>query len=68
MPHRGKGVKTDFMVLLSRREDGLVVRMHPLSGVEKTPAVKRVLAETAKGIMARHPGLSVGKTNLQEFL
>jgi len=63
-----QGKRTGFLALLSSREDGLVVRIYPGSNVEKTDGVKRVLAEVAKQLMSIFPSLTVGKTNLQEFL
>lgn len=62
------GSKTAFFTLIGRRDDGLVVRLHPMSDVEKTVGVKRVLAGTARAIMAAHDGFTVGKTNLQDLL
>ncbi|NIV44536.1 hypothetical protein GWN49_06640 [Candidatus Bathyarchaeota archaeon] len=63
-----KGNKAAFLALLSRREDGFVVRIYPGSSVEKTDGVKRVLAEIAKQLLDTFPDLKVGKTNLQDFL
>jgi hypothetical protein len=44
------------------------VRLYPGWDVPKTDGVKRVLVELAKAVMAAHAGLSVGETNLTEFL
>ncbi|MDG6223874.1 MAG: hypothetical protein IAX21_05755 [Candidatus Bathyarchaeota archaeon] len=60
--------KTSFLVLLSKREDGLVVRIYPQIDVEKTDGVKKILAKIADNLIAAFPSLEVGKTNLQEFL
>jgi len=60
--------KASFLVLLSQREDGLVVRLYPQIDVEKTDGVKKILAKIANDIIAAFPSLKVGKTNLQEFL
>lgn len=60
--------KRSFLVMISERDDGVVVRIYPGTDVEKTPGVKRVLAEQAKQLMAAIPGLQVGKTNLAEYL
>lgn len=62
------GKKSAFFALMGRRDDGLVVRLHPVTDPEKTDGVKRVLAMLANQVMEKHQGLSVGKTNLQEFL
>jgi hypothetical protein len=62
------GKKNEFLMLIGARDDGIVIRIHPMKDVEKTAGVKRILAETAKNIMSRHPELTVGKTNLDEWL
>jgi len=62
------GPPKNFFVLISQREDGLVVRLHPSLDVEKTDGVKMTLALVAKQVMAAFPGTAVGKTNLQDFL
>jgi len=60
--------KVSFLILLSQREDGLVVRLYPQIDVEKTDGVKKILAKIADNIIDAFPNLVVGKTNLQEFL
>ena len=60
--------KATFLVLLSRREDGLVIRIYPDSNVEKTEGVKKILAKIAKQLLEKFPSLRIGKTNLQDFL
>ena len=60
--------KASFLVLLSRREDGLVIRIYPDSNVEKTEGVKKILAKIAKQLLEKFPSLRIGKTNLQDFL
>jgi len=57
-----------FFTLLNSREDGLVIRIHPSSKVEKTPQVKQLLAELAKQLLITFQNLTVGKTNLEEYL
>jgi hypothetical protein len=56
-----------FLILINRRNDGLVIRIHPHSTVDKTTEVKQLLAEVAKQILQSYPRLTIGKTNLQEF-
>ena len=63
-----KGKVTDFLSMINKRDDGVVVRIYPKIDVEKTDLVKRTLAELAKEILSLFPRTSVGKTNLQEFL
>ena len=62
------GKKSDFLMIIGKRDDGIVIRLSPLLEVEKTTGVKRVLAETAKQIMSKHPEYTVSKTNLNEWL
>ncbi len=58
----------NFFALVGRRDDGIVVRIHPTTDPEKTDGVKMLLALIAKQIMAGFPGTEVGKTNLQDYL
>jgi hypothetical protein len=60
--------KTDFLVMISEREDGIVVRIYPGSKVEKTDGVKRILAEIAKQLLDMFHELKVGKTNISDLL
>ncbi|MDD4307356.1 MAG: hypothetical protein PHU53_00925 [Thermoplasmata archaeon] len=62
------GKPLNFLILINRRNDGLVIRLHPSLDIEKTEGVKRLLALVANSIIAANPGSAVGKTNLQEFL
>jgi uncharacterized protein YlaN (UPF0358 family) len=63
-----KGKKTQFFGMLSKREDGLVVRIYPGFEIEKTDGVKRILAEIAKNLIEKFPRLKIGETNLSDFL
>ena len=63
-----EGESVRFLMLLSQREDGLVVRLFPVPDVEKTEGVKRVLAETARQLMRTFPDLELGETNLDKYL
>ena len=62
------GNKNNFFAIVNQRDDGLVVRIHPILDIEKTNGVKRSLAEVGKQILAKFEGTKVGKTNLTEFL
>ena len=44
------------------------MRLLPATDPEKTPGVKRVMAQIAKQVLATVAGSRFGKTNLQEFL
>ena len=63
-----KGAKIGFLVMLSNREDGLVIRIYPELDIKKTDGVKKILGEIAKQILQKFPNLKIGKTNLQHFL
>ena len=63
-----KGAKNSFLSMISHREDGVVVRIYPLSDVEKTDGVKKLLLEIAKQILTMFPQSTIGETNLSEFL
>jgi len=63
-----KDGKTSFLALISRRDDGIVVRIYPGSDVEKTPGVKQILADIAQQLLTLSPQLIVGETNLSDYL
>ena len=60
--------KTQFFMMISRREDGIVVRICPVVEVEKSQGVKKIIAETATQLLGKFAELSTGETNLSEFL
>jgi CYTH domain-containing protein len=63
------GPPRTFWVRIDRRDDGLVVRLHDFSDdVERTDGVKRVLGLVAQQLMQIDASLSVGKTNLEDYL
>ncbi|MBN1328920.1 MAG: hypothetical protein JXA54_05555 [Candidatus Heimdallarchaeota archaeon] len=64
-----KRTKTDFLVMINNREDGMVIRISPFTDqIEKTNGVKQLLAEIAKQLLQKNSDIKVGKTNLQDFL
>jgi hypothetical protein len=63
-----KGIKNSFLTMISRRNDGVVVRIYPEIEVEKTSGIKNILAEIAKQLLAVFPQLTIGETNLSEYL
>ena len=63
-----KGVKNSFLVMISRRDDGVVVRIYPGIEVEKTHGVKKILSEIANQLLIVFPDLKIGETNLLEYL
>lgn len=60
--------KTQFFMMISGRDDGIVVRISPVVEVEKSHGVKKIVAETANRLLGTFPELSIGETNLSEFL
>ena len=64
-----KGQKTGFLVMINNREDGVVIRIYPgFDDFEKTAGVRKILAELAKQLLEKIPNISIGKTNLQDYL
>jgi len=57
-----------FFTLINSRSDGIVIRIFPGSEIEKTHGVKKILGEIAKQILSINPNLTIGKTNLTEYL
>jgi len=60
--------KIAFLVMISGREDGIVIRLYPKISVEKTEGVKKIIGEIAKQLIATFPQLKIGETNLQDYL
>lgn len=58
----------NFLTMINKREDGIVVRLYPKSEVEKTEGVKRLLAELAKQLLQTFKELRLGETNLNKYL
>ena len=58
-----------FFVQLSQKDQAVTVRLLPATDPEeKTPAVKRLMAQVAHRIRQIVPESRYGKTNLQEFV
>ena len=62
-----RGHTQKFFIQLSPKENGLIVRLEPLTDPEKTAGVRRALAVMAHRIRAAS-GCSYGSTNIGEFL
>lgn len=60
--------KNQFFAIINQRDDGVVVRIHPMIDVEKTNGVKRSLAEIGRQLLKNFEGTKIGKTNLSDFL
>ena len=63
-----KGIKNSFLAMVSRRDDGVVIRIYPGSEVEKTSGVKKILSKIAKQVLTDFPKLKIGETNLLQYL
>jgi len=63
-----KNFFSELFVIVNKRPDGLVVRLHPWNEVEKTNTVKALLTEIAKKILEMNFEYSIGETNLSEYL
>lgn len=61
-------LKSNFFLMITGRDDGLVIRLFPNVPVKKTNGVKKLLAEIAKQIMNNFPDLILGETNLKDYL
>jgi hypothetical protein len=62
------GAKRSFFAMIGQRDDGVVVRIYPGSEVEKTVGVKNILSEIAKQLLVTYTNVTIGETNLLEFL
>ena len=60
--------KYRFFTLINERSEGIVIRIFPGSETKKTHGVKKILVEIAKQILSINPNLTIGKTNLTEYL
>jgi hypothetical protein len=62
------GVKRSFFTLIGQRQDGVVIRIYQGSEVEKTVGVKSILGILAKQLLVAFPHLTIGETNLADYL
>ena len=60
--------KIRFFIIISGRDKSLVIRLFPNSQLKKTKGVKRLLVEIAKQLMQSFPDLTLGETNLEDYL
>ena len=56
-----------FFIQLAPRDNGLTVRLEPLTDPEKTPGVRRAIALVAQRLRLA-TGATYGRTNIQEYL
>ncbi len=62
-----KKEKQSFFTIINNRDDGIVIRIHPLTDIEKTSRVKQVLVNIAKQLLMKFEATRIGPTNLQEY-
>ncbi len=62
------GPPNRFFIQVGTRGDKATVRIYPGTDPEKTPGVKRSLAQVAGRICSLFPGVSCGSSNIGEFL
>ena len=60
--------KVSFFILINDRDDGIVIRIFPDFDIPKTNGVKKSLVIIANQIQRDFQKLSIGKTNLTEYL
>jgi hypothetical protein len=56
-----------FFIQLSSRDSGLTVRLEPLTDPEKSPGVRRAIAQVAHRLRLA-AGAVYGRTNIEEYL
>ena len=57
-----------FFIVLSQREEGVIVRLLSVTDPEKTEGVKRAIALLAARLKAQSPACRYVRTNLEPFL
>jgi len=62
-----RGHTQKFLILLAASDEGLTVRLEPMTDPEKTPGVRRALAIVAHRMHAAF-GCPYGNTNIEEYL
>lgn len=61
-------LRQGFFLLVRRDEEGLIIRCHPTTPVQKTDGVKRLIAKLGQKCAQLFPGSRIGNTNLAAFL
>ncbi|MBT5875126.1 MAG: hypothetical protein HOH43_17035 [Candidatus Latescibacteria bacterium] len=61
------GRPQNFFVSLLQREDGILVRLLPLTDPEKTDGIRRLLVAISSQIIDSHPDNVLSHTNLQTY-
>jgi hypothetical protein len=61
-------LRQGFFLLARRDEDGILIRCHPSSPVQKTDGVKALIARLGARCTLLCPGARIGNTNLGDYL
>ena len=61
-------VSRRFFVELTSRDDGLTVRLNPLTDTEKTEGVRRLVAAVAARVVALRDEARIERSNVDRFL
>lgn len=61
------GRPQNFFISLLQRDDGILVRLLPLTDPEKTDGIRRLLVTVSSQIIDTHPDSSLGHTNLKTY-
>ena len=62
-----EGTTRRFLVEILSRDDGVTVRLYPQTDPEKTPGVRRLLAEVAARVRGLDPGARIVRSNLPDL-
>lgn len=63
-----KGKKQQFFIQVCKKPDGAAIRLEPISAVEKTVGVKRLVGQVAFAVRSLFPGARYGKTNIANHI
>ena len=63
-----KGKKQQFFIQVCKKSDGAAIRLEPISVVEKTVGVKRLVGQVAFAVRSLFPGARYGKTNITNHI
>ena len=63
-----KGKKQQFFIQVCKKSDGAAIRLEPISTVEKTVGVKRLVGQVAFAVRSLFPGARYGKTNIANHI
>ena len=61
-------LRQNFFLLVRDEEEGVLIRCHPSSSVQKTDGVKTLIAMLARRCLELRPDSRMGRTNLQTWL